>query len=480
MTIRARLTLVYSSILGVTLVIFGLALYSIQARDTLDSLKQDLYQSSDKFIEAVLRTSFTPPPVDGQDPREPIPPKPFNEFSDEQAFEGVREREIVRVLDVEGNLVASPFGRDKDALPLSEEGLVALQDKGDWYERSIVSDEPMLIYSRPILHEGEVAFILQVARSLTERDRTLRSLATTLLIAGLITIGIAIAVGWVLSGLTLRPIDRITQTARAIGDERDFTRRVDYSGKQDEVGQLAATINQMLTQLQDAYQKVEKSLQQQRNFVSDVSHELRTPLTTLRGNLGLLKREPSAGEADDILTDMVDESDRMIRLVNNLLLMAHADAGRSLAKEPVQLLPLIEEVVRRVGSLEGERQINLDLEGDIAVLGDRDALEQVLLILLDNALKYSEKHVDLEARLAGKEVKIRVEDHGPGIPPEEMEHVFERFYRASENHTVPGFGLGLSIAKGLIEAMGGKITLTSEGKQGTKALVSLPAIEKQL
>lgn len=478
MTIRARLTLVYSSILGVTLIIFGLALYSIQARDTLDSLRGDLYQNSGKFIEAVLRTSFAPHPIDAPDQRDPVPPRPFTEFSDAQAFEGIREREIVRVLDVDGNLVASPFGRIEDALPLSDEGLAALQNQEDWYERSIVSEEPMLIYSRPVLQDGEVAFILQIARSLTERDRTLRSLATTLSIAGLITIAIAVAVGWVLSGLALRPIDRITQTARAIGDERDFTRRVDYSGKQDEVGQLAATINQMLTRLQDAYQKLEKSLQQQRNFVSDVSHELRTPLTTLRGNLGLLRRKPPAEEADDILTDMVDESDRMIRLVNNLLLMAHADAGRSLAKEPVPLAPLIEEVVRRTAALEGKREINLDLDEAAIVLGDRDALEQVMLILLDNALKYSHKEVELEACLVGDEVEIRVEDHGQGIPPEEMEHVFERFYRASEKQSVPGFGLGLSIAKGLIEAMGGKITLSSEEKQGTTARVTLPGYKE--
>lgn len=479
MTIRARLTLVYSAILGVTLIIFGLALYSIQARDTLGSLQEDLYLSSDKFAEAVLRTNNASWPGDALEPRDPQPPRPFNEFSDEKAFEGVREREIVRILDSNGNLLASPFGKEEDALPLSEGGLTALQDKQEWYEISQVSDEPMLIYSRPILQDGEVALILQVARSLTERDRTLRSLATTLSIAGLITIGIAIAVGWVISGLTLKPIDRITQTARAIGNDRDFTRRVAYTGKQDEVGQLAATINQMLSRLQDAYQKVEKSLQQQRNFVSDVSHELRTPLTTLRGNLGLLKRQPPAGEADDILTDMVDESDRMIRLVNNLLLMAHADAGRSLAREPVQFPALIEETVRKVCSAEEKRQINLLIEPDLTVLGDRDALEQILLILLDNALKYSEQEVDLEARLAEGAVEIRVKDHGQGIPPEEMEHVFERFYRAGENQSVPGFGLGLSIAKGLIEAMGGSVSLTSEVGQGTSVLVCLPILARE-
>ena len=139
-------------------------------------------------------------------------------------------------------------------------------------------------------------------------------------------------------GITLHPIQRLTQTARTIGDERDFTRRVTYTGPQDEVGQLATTFNSMLARLQDAYQQVAHSLEMQRDFVADVSHELRTPLTTLRGNLGLLRREPPipAEEQADILTDMMDESDRLIRLVNDLLVLARADAGRSLAKEPLE------------------------------------------------------------------------------------------------------------------------------------------------
>ena len=136
----------------------------------------------------------------------------------------------------------------------------------------------------------EVAYIVQAARPLTERDRTLQSLATTLVVASSLITLIAFGIGWLFSGITLRPIQRITQTAQTIGDERDFTRRVDYTGPPDEVGQLASTFNSMLSRLQDAFQKVEHSLQMQRNFVADVSHELRTPLTTLRGNLGLLRR----------------------------------------------------------------------------------------------------------------------------------------------------------------------------------------------
>jgi signal transduction histidine kinase len=148
--------------------------------------------------------------------------------------------------------------------------------------------------------------------------------------ASIVILLAAFGIGWVFSGVVLNPIQRITQTARAIGEERDFTRRVDYTGPQDEVGQLATMFNSMLGRLQDAYQRVAHSLQMECNFVAAVSHELRTPLTTLRGNLGLLRRDPPipTDEQADILNDIVDVSDRLIRLVNDLLVFVRVDAGR--------------------------------------------------------------------------------------------------------------------------------------------------------
>jgi two-component system OmpR family sensor kinase len=467
MSIRFRLTLLYSTILALTLVVFGVALYSIQARDTLNSLKRDLLTSNEKLVEATLRTDLSPPPQDTER-QEPPPPKPFGEFSSEQAFQALPEREIVRVLDENGNLVASPFASAEDALPLSQDGLVALQNQQEWWESGSVSGEHMLIYNRPIVRHGQTVYIVQVARSLNERDRTLRSLATTLGGAGLLTILIAFGVGWVLSGTTLKPIHRITQTAQAIGDERDFTRRVAYDGPQDEVGQLANTFNQMLTRLQDAYQKVEHSLEMQRNFVADVSHELRTPLTTLRGNLGLLGRTPPAPpeEQADILADMVDESDRLIRLVNDLLLLARAGVGRSLDKALLTIQPVLEETVRQAHQLDLGRQITLDVSPGLTILGDRDAFKQIMLSLLDNALKHSDGEVNVEASRNGVQVEIRVQDHGAGIPPGKLAHVFDRFYRGDDS-SVPGFGLGLPIAKTLTENMDGTITIESELDQGS-------------
>ena len=472
MSIRLRFTLLYTLILAVTLTLFGVALYTIQAQDTLRSLKLDLSQGANKLAEASLKTdSRSTPPNDGQEP--PRGPIPFDEFSSDQAFQSFPEREIGRILDPNGNLVSSPFGREEDTLPLSAEGLQAVQSQKDWYETAIVSDEEMLIYSRPVIVDGKVVYIVQVARSLTERNRTLQSLSTTFILTGLLIVLIAFGIGWALSGINLQPIHRITQTAQKIGDERDFTRRVNYTGPPDEVGQLANTFNSMLSRLQDAFQKVEHSLQMQRDFVADVSHELRTPLTTLRGNLGLLRRTPPMPqeEQSDILNDMVDESDRLIRLVNDLLSLARADAGRDLTKEPVDVSSLLDETCRQARQLDPQRQIQLDVIQDLQILGDKDALKQIFLIALDNALKHSMGDIHVSGKRLGAQIEILVQDFGEGMSAEKLEHVFDRFYRGDGASTIPGFGLGLSIAKSLVERMDGEIRMESELGKGSTVIL---------
>ena len=478
MSIRLRFTLLYSGILAITLVVFGVALYSIQSHVTYDSLKSDILHSSDTVGTTVLASITN---SNGQSPAEPPPqrpkPVPFENFSGDPAFQKLPEREIVRVLDAQGNLVASPFGLSEDALPLSSAGLAAVQNQQTWWETATVQDQSMLIYSRPVVSNGQVAYILQVARPLTEQTRSLSTLGIIYSIASLVTLIIAFGIGWAFSGFTFRPIKRITQTARTIGDERDFTRRVDYSGPPDEVGELATTFNAMLAQLQDAYQKVAHSLHMQRDFVADVSHELRTPLTTLRGNLGLMRHEPPipAEEQADILNDMVDESDRLIRLVNDLLTLARADTGRQLSSEPIIISPLLEETVRQARQLDPQRSISLESD-NLSIIGDRDAFKQVLLIALDNALKHSTGDVAVTAHLAGNQVEVRVQDSGQGIPPDTLEHIFDRFYRGEDAVVTSGFGLGLPIAKSLVEGMGGSIRMVSNLGEGSTLIIRFPGI----
>lgn len=484
MSIRLRFTLLYNAILMLTLLIFGVALYSIQAQTTFEALIEDLQRSSESigasiFRSLVSRTDVENETGDQPPPREPRPPMPFEDFSSDQTLKSLPEREIVRVLDASSNLVASPFGSQEDALPLSEEGLQAILSQQEWWESETVDGQHLLIYSRPLLSEGQVAYILQIARPLTERDRTLQNLAVTLVIVSLVVLAVAFGIGWVLSGVTLQPIQRITQTAHSIGDEKDFSRRVAYQGPPDEVGQLANTFNTMLARLEDAYQMISISLEQQRNFVADVSHELRTPLTTLRGNLALLRRTPPIPpeEQTDILGDMVEESDRLIRLVNDLLILARADAGYSLAKETLEPVKIMQETIYQVHQLDPSRQIILYGADDIQVEGERDATKQVFLIALDNALKHSDGEIRVDMNKNEKFVEVRVQDQGEGIPAEKLAHVFDRFYRGEANRDVPGFGLGLAIAKTLVEAQGGNISLESEIGQGSTLILSFPSSE---
>jgi len=482
MSIRLRFTLLYNAILALTLLIFGVGLYFVQVGNTFDALKKDLFRTS-SAISDVLQRSPTDPAAALKQPEPPPPPKPFDTFSHDESFKKLPEREMVRILDAAGNLVASPFGRTDDQLPLSSDGLSTLQNRQDWWEKAVFQDQQVLIYSHPVVVDGAVTYIVQVARSLTENERSLQFLSTTLVVASLLTILIAFGVGWFFSGFILDPVRRITQTARAIGDERDFAHRVEYKGPQDEVGQLATTFNSMLARLQDAYQKVEHSLEVQRDFVADVSHELRTPLTTLRGNLGLLGRIPPIPQEEqaDILADMTDESDRLIRLVNDLLVLARADAGRSLARESFSVELALDETIRQARQLDPQREISLIVDehkqadggAGLFVMGDRDALKQVLLIALDNALKHSTGLIQVRVARKGALVEICVQDQGEGIAPDKLEHIFDRFYRGEEAITIPGFGLGLPIAKSLMIAMGGEIEMRSQPGRGSSLALSL-------
>jgi len=472
MSIRLRLTLLYTGILALTLVVFGATLYAIQAQSTLNAIKEGIVLSSDMLVRSIFLTYLSP--TIQEPPTAPHTTIPFEILSGEQALKDLREREIVRVLAMDGTLIASPFGT-VDALPISETGMQTLHEKNIWWEVVAPEDERLLVLNSPVSVNGEPVFIIQIARPLTERDRSLTALSTTLIIASLLTTLTAFGIGWVLSGTALRPINRITQTAGEIEGENDLSRRVDHRGPNDEIGRLAQTFNSMLSRLQEAYARVNQALGMQRDFVADVSHELRTPLTTVRGNLDLLRRQPPlpAEERADILNDLVSESDRLIRLVNDLLILARADAGRNLLQEPVPLQPLVNEVARQVRLLDPQREI-IETVAEVTALGDRDAVKQILLVLLDNALKHTSGPVSVAAQPSGDQVTLSVQDSGPGMPPELLEHIFDRFKRGEADPNVPGFGLGLPIAKALAESQSGTIRIESQVGTGTIVIVHLP------
>ncbi len=287
MSIRLRLTLLYSTILALTLIAFSVVLYLTLSRVTFNALRDQLLAEARTLVVASqLRRGGIALPA--------------TKFSASDTF--------VQTLTVDGAVedrTENLYGYD---LPLSDEGMRAVQAGNTWVEPGAIQGERLLIYTTPVNIYGRSFGFLQVARSLEERDRSLRTLQTILLFGGGVATVSAFGIGWLLAGTALRPVTRMTHTARAIGDARDFGRRVDYHGPPDEVGRLATTFNSMLTELEAAYRQVEQALHAQRRFVGDASHELRTPLTTIRGNIGLLQRDPPIEEHDRAaaLADMVD------------------------------------------------------------------------------------------------------------------------------------------------------------------------------
>jgi len=475
-SIRLRLTLLYSAILALTLLAFSTALYVAQARLTYDSIKSNLVRQGDAFANPPQRFPRPAEPPTDEGARPPRP-ESFNPTMQGGTLPGRWSQ--TRSLD--GVVLARTADLGDVTLPLSHAGLTAIaaQSGLGWFETATVEDQPLLIYSRSFAAPDGTALIIQLAVPIGEREQSLATLRLILIIGCSLVIVVAFVAGWVLAGTALRPIERITHTAQTIGAEHDFSRRVQHIGPSDEVGQLAITFNAMLAELETAYRQLEQALDSQHRFVADASHELRTPLTTVRGNIELLRREPPIDprERAEVISDTNDEVDRLIRLVNQLLVLARADAGQTLEGEPLSVKPLLEDICRQAKLLTSRSTVLCNPPAaDVRVVGDRDALKQVLLILLDNALVHTSQDTTVELTTAQEDdrVAISVRDTGPGIPPDVLPHIFERFYRGEVSRSGVSTGLGLAIAKELIEAQGGAISVESQIGEGSVFTVTLP------
>jgi signal transduction histidine kinase len=299
-----------------------------------------------------------------------------------------------------------------------------------------------------------------------------------LVTGGVAAVVLAAIAGWFSANRALKPLDTITQTALQITRADDLSRRIPMQGvPKDEVGRLAQVFN-------DTLERLERLFNAQRRFLADVSHELRTPLTTIRGNVDLLRR--MGGADQDSLDAIQSEAERMSRLVGDLLLLAQSDAGTlPLAHNPVELDTLLLEVFRESQVLAGGVQLAIGEIDQAVVTGDRDRLKQLLLNLVSNALKFTPEggRVTLGlSRAAGNWARLVVTDTGIGIPPEELPHVFERFYRVDKARTraAGGAGLGLAIAQRIAQVHGGRIEASSSGAGGSTFAVWLPMAAERL
>jgi two-component system OmpR family sensor kinase len=345
---------------------------------------------------------------------------------------------------------------------------------------------PLLrVYVRSVkFPDGTVGAYVLVGQPEFANQTQLEGLRAFLVLGALLSLLAAGAASWWVAGRALRPLDAMASTAEDIGRTQDLSRRLPESGPDDEVGRLQRSFNQMLRQLEDAYQRLRSALIVQRRFVADASHELRTPLTTIRGNVGLLLKHDDISSEDRVaaLKDIAGESERMSRMVQDLLMLARADAGYHLEKEPIDLRPIVLEVSRQAQTLQPTRRIEL-LDGQPAVLrGNADAIKQLLWILIDNAFKHtnSDGRIQLKLIARGRSAALVVSDDGPGIPKEDLDRIFERFYQSDASRSGEGTGLGLAIARWIAQEHGGQVFAANNPQGGAAFTVELPIDPKVL
>ncbi len=461
-SIRARLTLWYTSLLTATFILlggvgFGLLGYSL-SKETDAALRGVAQALAEREGGGV--GGFVPPDIDDL----------FRRFFGFSPMDRYFER-----LDPFGRLDPGqpPFGPGK--LPLSPQARKNASEGLPTFETMEgLGPYPVRVLTWPVIKAGRVISLVQVGMSrenvyATQR-RFLLAMAAVLPIALLLAGG----GGWMLARRALRPVDRMTETARRISAEH-LTGRVVETGAGDELDRLGQTLNAMLGRLDAAFQEM-------RQFTADASHELQTPLTILKGEMEVALRSPrSPEEYQRILKSALEEIDRIARLVDGLLLLARADAGvLRMDRRPADLAQLVEEVYGQTRILAEARSVNLRLGPvePISVPGDYAHLRRLLLNLVDNAVKYTlpDGRVTISLQPSGGWASIRVEDTGMGIPPEDQARIFQRFYRSAEARSrgEGGAGLGLCIARSIAEAHGGRIEVESATGRGSTFTVLLP------
>jgi two-component system, OmpR family, sensor kinase len=291
---------------------------------------------------------------------------------------------------------------------------------------------------------------------------------------------LALLAGLTVADRAMRPIKGLTALARQITSTRDPSKRIPAPPTDDEVGELARTMDGMLQALDDARSEREQALERQREFVADASHELRTPLTSIQANLELLQIEGPGSDDDRHAVDSaLGSTRRMSGLVSDLLLLARADAGRQVARTEVDLVAIAAEALNEVEPLAGERRLESQLEGPLALSGNPDELHRMIRNLLENAVRHTPEKttVELTARRDGDEALLEVLDDGPGIPDGIEEQVFDRFVRGegpADTIGGGGSGLGLAIVRAVAQSHGGSVVAGKSTYGGARFSIRLP------
>ncbi len=459
--LRVRLTLWYVLLMGLTLCLFSGFLYF--------SLKATMLNSID--VQLSVAVSQAVATLDDED-GEPAFEDPDYALVGSAGSTFKQEDFALLLFRPDGSLQGG-LGDYEEVPPVAsyQQDYATLEgDESSWR-----------VYTRPIKQGQRVMGWLQAAHSLELVDETLASMRYQLLLGLPLVLLLAGAVGIFLADRALRPITAITRTAQEIGAS-DLARRIGYQGPADEVGILASTFDHMLERLEHAFLK-------ERRFSADAAHELLTPLTVLKGQMEVtLSRPRDAAQYEKKLYDLGEHVDRLIRLSSDLLMLSRFDRQLDHASEDeqhaqrtrVNLTDTLHATADFMQSLAEEKSqtISLELPPKLILHGDEDNLVRLFLNLVENAIKYTPAsgQISVQAETNKREIRVAIQDTGPGISPEHIPHLFERFYRVNNDRSraTGGSGLGLSLAHQIVQQHQGRIDVQSTVGEGSTFTVYLP------
>ncbi len=460
MPIRWRLTLWFALLVCVILVLVGSLLHVLVQRYLDNEVDNDLRIYSAR-VHGTLNPKRIPEPLDYDIIHAQLPA--INEFTSPGIY--------IQFIDKDANVVIKSNNLGDRELPISRSlindgfnGRVAIEtvSAGEGARiRIIVS--PMYLTDETVL--------LEVAQSLEPIDAIMSQVRLALLISIILALILVVISGAVVIRRALSPVKHITTTARNIGASSDLSQRVGYTGPMDEIGKLGMTFDQMI-------EKLDRVFQSQKFFVADASHELRSPLTVIKGNLDLIKRNLGEKDRAEALRAITIETDRMVKIVDDLLILAEVESGNIEHQEVVSLKKVLSSEAERASRLTGNRKIIIEQQEDLTIKGDSHRLKLLFWNLIDNAIKYTDDGgiIRLSLYRDNEWACLEIADTGKGIESYHLTNIFDRFYRTDKVRTRAqgrGIGLGLAIVKGIAEQHGGKVTVKSEPGKGSVFTVFL-------
>lgn len=454
MSLRIRLTLVYSLLFAVLIASFGIIVYLQTSKRLYESVDDTLRTRADRVVAESSDTSGSAVAVD-------------QSILDEITSPGV----YVEILNADGSLVGRSNNLNSQLPVRTSRRPVTDAPTFETHKIQANGERVRVLYQDIALAGGSGGRLL-VARSLHPTDAALDRIRVILIGGGIAFLIVANGLAYVVAAPALRPLRQATATAAEIEATADFSRRISGESQPGEVGELVRTLNELIA-------KIEATLDAHRAFLADSSHELRRPLAVLRGNLEVLGSHALPDEErQQVISETEAESRRMSRILSDLLLLSQVDARMILQLQTVDLAELVSSVTEHERQRFPTRTVTLDITASpIWIFADEQRLRQLFENLIENAARYSDsdRPIQVDITLNGRRARVVIRDEGPGMSPDEVRHAFERFFRGSRGRRQfsDGSGLGLAIVRHIAEAHGGGVALSSS-EAGTTVTVDLP------